>query len=154
MHLVVLPGDGIGPEITRAALEVLRVVDRRFSLGLEFETHEVGLARLSRDGTTLPKTVIEAAVAADGVLLGPISHMDYPPRNEGGINISGELRIVLDLYANIRPSKSRNGLPHWGRTSMDLVIARENTEGFYSDRNMYLGIGEFMPTLDTGGLSR
>jgi 3-isopropylmalate dehydrogenase len=149
MHLVVLPGDGIGPEITRATLEVLRVVDRRFSLGLEFETHEVGLARLSRDGTTLPKTVIEAAVAADGVLLGPISHMDYPPRNEGGINISGELRIVLDLYANIRPSKSRNGLPHWGRTSMDLVIARENTEGFYSDRNMYRGIGEFMPTPDT-----
>ena len=43
MHLVVLPGDGIGPEITRAALEVLRVVDRRLSLGLEFETHEVGM---------------------------------------------------------------------------------------------------------------
>lgn len=149
MHLVVLPGDGIGPEITRAALDVLRVVDRRFSLGLEFETHEVGLARLSRDGTTLPETVIEAALAADGVLLGPVSQMDYPPRTEGGINISGELRIVLDLYANIRPSKSRKGLPHWGRTAMDLVIARENTEGFYSDRNMYRGIGEFMPTPDT-----
>src|SRR5947209_1637593 len=112
MNLVVLPGDGIGPEITRAALDVLRVVDRRLSLGLEFETHEVGMSRLSRDGTTLPKAVIDAAVAADGILLGPISHMEYPGRSEGGINISGELRIVLDLYANIRPSKSRKGLPH------------------------------------------
>jgi 3-isopropylmalate dehydrogenase len=149
MHLVVLPGDGIGPEITRAALDVLRVVDRRLSLGLEFETHEVGMSRLSRDGTTLPKVVIDAAIAADGILLGPISHMEYPPRSEGGINISGELRSVLDLYANIRPSKSRKGLPHWGRTSMDLVIVRENTEGFYSDRNMHQGIGEFMPTPDT-----
>ena len=72
-------------------------------------------------------------------MLGPVSHSQYPPRAEGGINVSGELRIKLDLYANIRPSRSREGLPHWGRTPMDLVIVRENTEGFYSDRNMYLG---------------
>jgi 3-isopropylmalate dehydrogenase len=72
----------------------------------------------------------------------------YPPKAQGGINVSAELRVRLDLYANFRPSRSRAGLPHWGRTPMDLVIVRENTEGFYSDRNMHQGIGEFMPTPD------
>jgi 3-isopropylmalate dehydrogenase len=92
--------------------------------------------------------VAEACRRADGIVLGPVSHATYPSRAEGGINVSGELRITLDLYANIRPSRSRQGLPHWGRTPMDLVIVRENTEGFYADRNMYWGVGEFMPTPD------
>jgi 3-isopropylmalate dehydrogenase len=85
---------------------------------------------------------------ADGMVLGPVSHSDYPARAQGGINVSAELRVQLDLYANIRPSRSRRGLQHWGRTPMDLVIVRENTEGFYSDRNMYQGVGEFMPDPD------
>jgi isocitrate/isopropylmalate dehydrogenase len=148
MNLLVLPGDGIGPEITQATLDVLGVVNNRCSLGLNCNVQEVGLTRLRRDGTTLPQAVIDASHAADGILLGPVSHSDYPPRAQGGINISGELRIVLDLYANIRPSRSRAHLKHWGRTPMDLIIVRENTEGFYSDRNMHLGIGEFMPTSD------
>jgi 3-isopropylmalate dehydrogenase len=103
---------------------------------------------LKSEGTTFPATVAEACRAADGIILGPVSHATYPPRAEGGINVSGELRISLDLYANIRPSKTRDSLPHWGRTPMDLVIVRENTEGFYADRNMYWGIGEFMPSPD------
>ncbi len=148
MRLVVLPGDGIGPEITSATVEVLRRADSIFSLGLSFEEHEVGLARLKREGCTIPPSVTEKARAADGVVLGPVSHSEYPSRAEGGINVSGELRIQLDLYANIRPSRSRPGLPHYGRTPMDLVIVRENTEGFYSDRNMFWGVGEFMPTPD------
>ena len=148
MKLVVLPGDGIGPEITRATLDVLRRADAVFGLGLVTDEHEIGLARLAREGSTCPPEVLAAARAADGILLGPVSHADYPPRAEGGINVSGELRIQLDLYANIRPSRSRPGLPHYGRTPMDLVIARENTEGFYSDRNMHWGVGEFMPTPD------
>ena len=117
-------------------------------LGLSLETHEIGLARLKREETTFPASVAEACRSADGIVLGPVSHAIYPPRAEGGINVSGELRITLDLYANIRPSRSREGLPHWGRTPMDLVIVRENTEGFYADRNMYWGVGEFMPTPD------
>src|SRR5262249_47479758 len=98
--------------------------------------------------TTCPARVLDACRSAAGIILGPISHAEYPPREQGGINVSAELRIQLDLYANIRPSRSRAGLPYWGRTPMDLVIVRENTEGFYSDRIMYLGIGEFMPTPD------
>ncbi|HYM68031.1 MAG TPA: isocitrate/isopropylmalate family dehydrogenase [bacterium] len=148
MRLVVLPGDGIGPEISAATVDVLDLLNRRSSLGLTFETHEIGLARLKRDGTTLPASVLEAARQADGVVLGPVSHSDYPPRAEGGVNVSAELRVAFDLYANIRPARSREGLPHYGRTPMDLVIVRENTEGFYADRNMYGGCGEFMPTAD------
>jgi len=92
--------------------------------------------------------VLQACRDADGIVLGPVSHADYPPRDQGGVNPSGDMRIQLDLYANIRPSRSREGLRHWGRTPMDLVIVRENTEGFYSDRNMHQGIGEFMPDAD------
>ena len=148
MHLAVLPGDGIGPEISAAALQVLDLVNASFALGLTYEHHEIGFARLKRDGSTFPDTVLEACRAADGIILGPLSHLDYPSKAEGGINGSGALRIALDLYGNIRPSRSRASLPHWGRTPMDLVIVRENTEGFYSDRNMHMGIGEFMPTPD------
>jgi isocitrate/isopropylmalate dehydrogenase len=148
MRIVVLPGDGIGPEISVATLTVLDAVNSAFGLGLGFETHQIGLARLKAEGSTFPDSVLMAARESDGIILGPVSHSDYPPRAEGGINVSSELRIALDLYANIRPSRTRTGLPHWGRTPMDLVIVRENTEGFYSDRNMHMGIGEFMPTPD------
>ena len=148
MRIAVLSGDGIGPEITAATVEVLRALDGRFALDLEFETHEVGLASLARKGTTFPPEVLDACRAADGIVIGPVSHLDYPSRAQGGANPSGDLRIALDLFANIRPARSRPSLPHWGRTPMDLVIVRENTEGFYSDRNMHWGIGEFMPTPD------
>jgi 3-isopropylmalate dehydrogenase len=76
-----------------------------------------------------------------------VSHNEYPPRDQGGINPSGAMRIGLDLYANIRPSRSRFGMSFAGK-EMDLVIVRENTEGFYADRNMFFGNGEFMPTED------
>jgi 3-isopropylmalate dehydrogenase len=81
------------------------------------------------------------------VILGPVSHYDYPSRQEGGINPSAELRVTFELYANIRPSRSRRDLSIL-RRPMDLVIVRENTEGFYSDRNMFAGSGEFMPDPD------
>jgi isocitrate/isopropylmalate dehydrogenase len=148
MRLVILPGDGIGPEIADATVQILDLIGDVASFELRLETHEVGLARLRREGTTFPADVLEACRSADGIVLGPVSHASYPPRAEGGINVSGELRIQLDLYANLRPSRSREGLPHGGRTPMDLVIVRENTEGFYSDRNMHMGCGEFMPTPD------
>jgi 3-isopropylmalate dehydrogenase len=148
MNILALAGDGIGPEITAVAVAALQRLDSRFGLKLEIKTHEVGLASLARSGSTLPEPVAAACRAADGFILGPVSHLDYPPRAQGGLNPSGDLRIALDLYANIRPSRSYEGLPHWGRTPMDLVIVRENTEGFYADRNMHQGVGEFMPTPD------
>ena len=148
MKILLLPGDGIGPEITAVARQALERLDRRHALGLRLESQDVGHASLKRAGSTLPDAVIDACRAADGFVLGPVSHLDYPPRAQGGRNPSGDLRIGLDLYANIRPARSFPGIPHWGRTPMDLVIVRENTEGFYADRNMHLGPGEFMPTPD------
>jgi len=148
MNIAILPGDGIGPEIMAVTVDALSRADRRFGLGLRFATHDVGLAALRRHGNTLPDAVVEACRRADGFVLGPVGHHDYPPRAEGGRNPSGDLRIALDLFANIRPCRSYEGLPHYGRTPMDLVIARENTEGFYADRSMHLGPGEFMPTPD------
>ena len=148
MNLTVLPGDGIGPEITNATLQILEHVQRTVSLDLTMEVHEIGLAALHRTGTTLPAAVLDACRRADGVILGPVSTASYPPREQGGVNASATLRIELDLFANVRPSRTREGLQHWGRTPMDLVIVRENTEGFYADRNMYSGSGELMPTPD------
>ncbi len=148
MNLLVLPGDGIGPEITDATLQVLGRVTRALSLDVAFDVREIGLAALQRTGTALPSPVLDACRHADGIVLGPVSTADYPAREQGGVNVSAELRIQLDLFANVRPSRTRQGLPYWGRTPMDLVIVRENTEGFYADRSMHRGSGELMPTPD------
>jgi 3-isopropylmalate dehydrogenase len=148
INLLVLEGDGIGPEIMAATLAVLRAADAKFGLGLAFEAATVGWAAHRATGTTLPPIVMDKAKAADGVLLGPVSHNEYPPVAEGGRNPSGDLRKGLDLYANIRPARSREGFPPRCGKPVDLVIVRENTEGFYADRSMFLGPGEFMPTPD------
>ena len=147
MKVLVLPGDGIGKEIVRATLSVLDAADRRFSLGLEYTRMDIGFDSLQKTGTTCPDEVIDTARRSDGILLGPISHMDYPPRDRGGVNVSAAVRVKLDLYANVRPARTRPGLSRTGR-EMDLVIMRECTEGFYPDRNMWAGTGEFMPTPD------
>jgi len=147
MKILVLPGDGIGPEITQATLTVLNRANARFGLGLEWNSMDIGLKALKEQGSTLPDAVMEAARAAPGIILGPVDHLQYPPREQGGINPSGELRVKLDLFANIRPARSRMGVGLTGKP-VDLVIFRECTEGFYADRNMFFGRGEFMPTED------
>ena len=147
MRLLVLPGDGIGTEITDATMAVLDVANKRFGLDLDFAFDDIGFASLEKHGTTLREEVLETARGCDGILLGPISHLDYPPRDKGGVNISAAFRVKLDLYANVRPARTRPGLGR-GHGELDLVIMREATEGFYPDRNMYAGTGEFMPTPD------
>ncbi|SAL74061.1 tartrate dehydrogenase [Caballeronia udeis] len=148
MRFAVLPGDDIGPEITDAALSVVRAVDTKFGLNLKLDVYEVGMSVHRKIGTTLPPEVVEAARNADGVLLGPGGMTAYPSATEGGINIPGTIRKQLDLFANIRPARSRPGVPK-AHPGLDCVIVRENTEGFYADRNMFQGNGEFMPTPDS-----
>jgi 3-isopropylmalate dehydrogenase len=148
MRVLVLPGDGIGPEIVVPTVAVLDAADRAFGLGIEVETADIGLASLASSGTTLPPAVLARVQEVDGVILGPVSHYDYPPREQGGRNPSAELRVGFELFANIRPCRSRASLSVL-RRPMDLVIVRENTEGFYSDRNMFAGSGEFMPDADS-----
>ena len=147
MRMLVLPGDGIGPEIMAAALAALEALNAERGLKLEFEERAIGLDALKAEGSTLPDAVLDAIKAADGVIMGPVHTNAYPPTDEGGINPSAAIRKAFDLYANIRPSRTRVGVPSVAG-EMDLVIARENTEGFYADRNMFLGTGEFMPTED------
>ena len=147
MRILVLPGDGIGPEITAATLAVLERANVLFKLGLQWQHEEIGLPALKKEGTTLPARVLEEARLSEGVILGPLSTYEYPAREKGGINPSAELRTKLDLYANIRPARSRLGVGLTGKP-VDLVIYRENTEGFYADRNMHAGVAEFMPTED------
>ena len=112
-----------------------------------FEFDEIGFKALERTGSTCPDAVLERARSSDGVILGPNAHLDYPPRDQGGVNVSAAFRVKLDLYANVRPARTRPGLPA-PHGEMDLVIMREATEGFYPDRNMVAGSGEFMPTAD------
>lgn len=147
MKILILPGDDIGPEIMAPTQKALALLNDKFDLGFEFEQKTIGIKALEAEGTTLPDHVMASAKAADGVVLGPIGTFKYPSREEGGINISAALRMELDLYANIRPSFTRPGVPSMAR-EMDLVIVRENTEGFYADRTMFAGTGEFMPTED------
>ncbi|MDX1513343.1 MAG: isocitrate/isopropylmalate family dehydrogenase, partial [Gammaproteobacteria bacterium] len=128
-------------------MRALGILNSKRSLGLEFVERPIGLATLESRGTSLPDETLEEARTADGVILAPVSTYEYPPASEGGVNPSATIRVQLDLYANIRPAKAYPGVPATA-DSMDLVVVRENTEGFYADRNMVVGGGEFMPTDD------
>jgi isocitrate/isopropylmalate dehydrogenase len=147
VKIAVLPGDDIGPEITDAAVRVAKAASDRFGLALAFETHEVGMASHRRMGTTLPDAALAAARAADGIILGPAGMTAYPPREQGGINVPGTVRKQLELFANLRPARSRAKVAR-SHPGLDLMIVRENTEGFYADRSLHQGYGEFMPTAE------
>jgi 3-isopropylmalate dehydrogenase len=147
MQLLVLAGDGIGPEITAATLTVLKAASRRFGLELRFEEQAVGHASLKQYGTTVRPELLDKARAADGLILGPAATFDFKDPDKGEINPSAFFRKTLDLFANIRPSRTYPGLPA-KLGQFDLVIARENTEGFYADRNMALGNAEMLVTED------
>ena len=147
MDILVLPGDDIGPEITAVTTKLLRAASDQFGLDLQFEQRSVGVAAYQSQGCTVPDEVLSAANSADGVVLGPAGMTAYPEGEAGWLNVPGTIRKKLDLYANIRPARTRPGIPG-AREGLDVVIVRENTEGFYSDRNMFKGIGEFMPTED------
>jgi 3-isopropylmalate dehydrogenase len=147
MRIVVLPGDGIGPEISAATSQVLRAASEQFQLGLGLDEHAVGHASLQQFGTTVRPDLIETVRAADGLILGPTATFDFKDEARGEINPSRYFRKNLDLYANIRPARTYPGRPNrFGE--FDLVIVRENTEGFYADRNMEEGNSELMVTPD------
>jgi 3-isopropylmalate dehydrogenase len=131
LKFLVLPGDGIGPEIVTSAVDVLKAADSRFGLGIQFDYEDVGFVSLNKHDTTLRQEVLDKARGYDGLILGTQSHADYPAPEKGGRNISAAFRVELDLYANVRPARTREFLPSNmapGKT-MDLVIMHEATEG-------------------------
>ncbi len=145
--ILLLPGDGIGPEIASATLAVLGAAARRLDLRLELVEDVVGHASLRRHGTTARPELLDMARKADGLILGPVATLDFQDAARGEINPSMFFRKGLDLFANIRPARTYPGLP--GRAGeFDLVVVRENTEGFYADRNMEAGSGEILVTPD------
>lgn len=147
MQILILPGDGIGPEITAATLVALETVRQRFSLPLDLRHDIVGHESLRRHGTTVRDSLLEDARRANGVILGPTDSLEFKNEGRGEINPSKFFRKGLDLFANIRPSRTYDGLP--GKVgAFDLVVVRENTEGFYADRNMEAGNGEILVTPD------
>jgi 3-isopropylmalate dehydrogenase len=147
MRIVVLPGDGIGPEISAATYNVLRAASERFQLGIQTDEHEVGHASLKQFGSTIPPGLLETVQAADGLILGPAATFDFKDEQRGEINPSKYFRKNLDLFANVRPARTYPGLRN-RLGDFDLVVVRENTEGFYADRNMEQGNGEILVTSD------
>ncbi len=148
LKFLVLEGDGIGPEITKASVDVLQAALNLFNLKVELVYEDIGFVSLKKHKTTFRNEILSIGEKCNGIILGTCSHNDYPPTEEGGLNPSGVIRKYFDLYANIRPAKNRLGKLQRFPMGIDCMVMRENTEGFYSDRNMFKGVGELMPTPD------
>ncbi len=124
-HVILIPGDGIGPEVTAAAR---RVLDAAVGPGtLEWHVHEAGGEVIGRYGKPLPDETVDAVRKAGVVLKGPIT----TPIGSGFRSVNVELRKRLDLYANFRPARSFQGVQS-RYSDVDLMVIRENTEGLYS----------------------
>ncbi len=128
--ITVIPGDGIGPEVTDATLAVLDAADA----DLEYDTQPAGLAALKDLRNPLPKGTLESAERNRIILKGPLT----TPSGSGFRSINVELRKAFDLYANVRPV--RTIVPGGRYEDVDLVLIRENTEGLYVGVEHYIGI--------------
>jgi 3-isopropylmalate dehydrogenase len=126
----ILNGDDIGHEIVPASVAVLKAACAKRGVKIDWRPTPIG----------------RSALDTDGFILGPIGHRAYP-KGPGAINPHPILRKHFDLFANIRPTRS---YPDIGclHDNVDLVIVRENNEGFQPDRNVVMGSGEFRPTDD------
>ncbi|MDX1999673.1 MAG: isocitrate dehydrogenase (NAD(+)) [Thermoanaerobaculia bacterium] len=121
--ITLLPGDGIGPEVTQATLRVLAAAGAEF----DFETHAAGVEALEKHGDPLPNEVLDSIRRNQVALKGPVT----TPVGEGFQSVNVQLRKALDLYANLRPVRTLQGVPHRFE-NVDLIIVRENTEDLYS----------------------
>jgi isocitrate dehydrogenase (NAD+) len=137
--VTLIPGDGTGPEITEATRRVLEAT------GVEFRWHvkDAGLAVVEKTGTVLPDDVIESIKETKIGLKGPIT----TPVGKGFRSANVELRKRLDLYANLRPAKSYQGLRSRYDT-VDLIIVRENTEDLYAGIEYQRGTPELDELVD------
>ena len=145
----VLPCDGVGIEIVPAATVVTEAALEAVSSSstIRWVPLPVGLAAINEFGSALPESTLAALGDLDGWILGPHDSANYPEGQRFILNPSGIIRKRFDLFANIRPARGLNGAMGIA-VDADMVIVRENTEGFYADRNTYAGSGEFMPSPD------
>jgi 3-isopropylmalate dehydrogenase len=139
LRIVLLPGDGIGPEVIDAAIAVLHAVARRFSLHFDFVTRTIGAAALRRGQPPLPQETLQACLDADAVLLGAVGDPEFDgvPRERKPETGLLQLRKALDVYANLRPAKVWPGLENAGPfrpdaiAGTDMLIVRELSSGLY-----------------------
>ncbi len=146
LKIGVLNGDDIGHEIVPETVAVMQAAADETGLGIEWERLPIGRKAFDELGTTMPGDTLERLSKLDGWVLGPIGHQAYP-KDPAAINPHPILRKHFDLYANIRPARSYRSLP-CVHQDVDLVIVRENNEGFQPDRNVVAGSGEFRPSED------
>lgn len=128
--ITVIPGDGIGPEVTDATLEVLRAA----GADLDYDMQLAGLIALKELRNPLPKPTMDSAEENRIILKGPLT----TPSGSGFRSINVELRKAFDLYANVRPVRTL--VPGGRYEDIDLVLIRENTEGLYVGVEHYIGM--------------
>ncbi len=122
-RITLIPGDGIGPEVTDAVLSVLSAA----GVAIEWERHDAGILAIERHKTPLPPELLASIRRNTVALKGPVT----TPIGEGFTSVNVALRKALDLYANLRPVFNLEGAPSKFR-NVDLVIVRENTEDLYA----------------------
>ncbi len=122
-RVTLIPGDGIGPEVTGAAVRVLEAA----GAAIEWEEVEAGERAIAKVGTPLPEAVLESIRRNGAALKGPVT----TPIASGFASVNVELRKQLDLYANVRPARNVPGV-RTPFTEVDIIVVRENTEGIYS----------------------
>ncbi len=136
-RIIVLPGDGIGPEVAGEAVRCLTALSAQCDLGLTFESHDFGGIAIDRHGTPLPAATLEACRGADAILLGAVGGPAWDAcaeRPEKGLL---QLRAELGLFANLRPGKTMSGLEHLSPlknkivAGSDIMVVRELTGGIY-----------------------
>jgi isocitrate/isopropylmalate dehydrogenase len=151
-NLVLLPGDGIGPEVVREGTKVLRAVQDAYGVSFDMTTYPMGGLYYLEKGVEWPDGCFEACKATDAMLLGAVGWptATLPNGELAGLGVIFALRFGLDLYANVRPTKLYPNVRHkvhktfkqfWEPGQVDFVIVRENTEGLYSPIHGYLARG-------------
>ncbi len=126
--ICVLPGDGVGPEVTDCARRVLDTLSANGGPNFDFDAHPAGHGIFLAEGHSMPDTTMAAAKAADTVLLGAMDVAQIP---HGGGEPLGQLRQDLEVSASVRPSRTISGIPS-PANDIDCVVVREVTEGLYS----------------------
>ena len=121
--ITLIPGDGIGPEVTKPTLAIIRAAGVR----VEWESYLAGAEALKKHKTTLPRELMDSFERHRVALKGPVT----TPVGDGFPSVNVELRQSFDLYANLRPIKTLPGV-RARYQGIDLVVVRENTEGLYS----------------------
>lgn len=143
----ILLGDDIGLEIVPVTVDVLKAAVARYpEIDIEWVPLPIGYRSFVENGHSLPESTYQALFGLDGWILGPIGHMAYP-KDPNCINPHPILRRDFDLTSNIRPAKAHPSVACIAPQT-DLVIVRENNEGFQPDRNMFKGTSDCMPTPD------